>query len=443
MSSTSKLSRRDFLRMATLVAGGAALAACQPKPTEVAKEEPGDQPPVEAEKSVRLGVWASPEEFSFFQEWSTPFVESTGIKVNIEYVDWTTYWTKLPTMLSAGTAPDVNEMSNYTMQFGPQKVFADLQPLMASSGLKMADFVESPFKKFMFEGELMAFPMCLTIQMLAYNKDMFDKAGEAYPDNTWDWMKMVEVATKFTKDANGKGPADADFDPANVAQWGIEMALDEESGWSALVFQNEAQYWLENYTKPNFNDPKVVEAFQFLADMILKYKVAPSPTASQKFGGSPFQAGQAAMARQGTYMMLPFQTNITSFVWDVTVPPKGKTRGVMADGIGWTMTKTTPVPDNAWALIKFFNTDGQNFMGKKKWAVPILKAAFDSFAAPPPDHAGDLKEQFDYGFPWPSYKNNQQVDDFMGQKITEIFNGTAPVEASLQEIQDYVAPLVQ
>jgi len=441
--SASKLSRRDFLRMAALATGGAVLAACQPKTATPATGDTSGQPPATAEKSVRLGVWASPEEFSFFQQWSTPFTESTKIKVNIEYVDWSTYWTKLPTLLSAGSAPDVNEMSNYTLQFGPQKVFKDLNPLIASSGLKMDDFVPSPFKKFTFEGELMAFPMCLTIQMLAYNKDMFDKAGEPYPDATWDWAKMLEVAQKFTKDANGKGPGDAAFDTANVAQWGIEMALDEESGWSALVFQNEAEYWLENYTKPNFTDPKVVEAFQFLADMINKYKVAPSPSASQKFGGSPFQAGQAAMARQGTYMMLPFLTNITKFAWDVTVPPKGKTKGVMADGIGWTMTGATKVQEDAWALIKYFNTDGQAFMGKKKWAVPILKSAFDSFATPPPDHAGDLKEQFDYGHPWPSYKNNQQVDDFLGQKCTEIFDGKATPAAALQEIQDYVAPLVK
>jgi multiple sugar transport system substrate-binding protein len=440
------------MRLAALTTGGVTLAACSPAATTAPAVAPeatkaADQPtlaaPAAAAGEVRMGVWAGPEEVTFFNDWVKPF-QDKGNKVKIEYVDWTTYWTKLPTQFSAGTAPDVMEMSNYTLQFGPQGVLADLNNFFtADTSLKKDDYVAVPFEKFTYQGKLVAFPMCLTIQMLAYNKDIFDAAKEPYPDNTWDWAKMVEVATKFTKDKNGKGPKDADFDAASVTQWGIEMALDEESGWSALVYQNGAEYWLENYTKPNFTDPKVVEAFQFLTDMINKDKVAPSPAAQAKFSGSAFQAGQAAMARQGTYMMVPYFTNIKNFQWDVTVPPKGKTRGVMADGIGWSMNNTSKVKDDAWKLIKYFNSEGQTFMGGRHWAVPILKNAFDSFGKAPPEHAASLKEEFDYGHRWPAYTNQQQVDDFEGQKITEILNGTTPAAQGLQEIQDFVAPLVK
>jgi multiple sugar transport system substrate-binding protein len=379
----------------------------------------------------------------YFNDWVKPYNDK-GNKVKLEYVDWTTYWTKLPTQFSAGTAPDVIEMSNYTLQFGPQGVLADQNEFFtADTSLKKDDFVAVPFEKFTYQGKLVAFPMCLTIQMLAYNKNIFDAAKEPYPDNTWNWAKMVEVAKKFTKDKNGKGPEEAGFDIGNVTQWGIEMDLGEESGWSALVFQNDAEYWLDNYTKPNFTDPKVVEAFQFLSDMINTHKVAPSPAAQLKFSGSAFQAGQAAMARQGTYMMVPYFTNVKSFTWDVTVPPQGKKRGVIADGIGWSMSNAGTVKDDAFKLIKYFNTEGQNFMGGRHWAVPILKSAFDSFAKAPPDHAGDLKEEFDYGHRWPSYANNQQVDDYLGQKIAEIFNANTTPLKGLQEIQDFVAPLVK
>jgi multiple sugar transport system substrate-binding protein len=443
-----KVSRRDFLRVAAATTAGSVLVACAPKATEAPKptEAPstgGAAPSAAGEKSVRLGVWASPEEFNFFQEWVKPYQESSGTKVNIEYVDWTTYWTKLPTQFSAGTAADVLEMSNFTLQFGPQNVLADLNSFFDTSGLKKDDFVAVPFEKFTYEGKLISFPLGLTIQMLAYNKDIFDKAGEPYPDNTWDWAKMREVAMKFTKDKNGKGPADADFDVANVTQWGIEMQLDEESGWAPLVFQNEADYWKDNYTTANFTDPKVVEAFQFLTDLINVDKCAPSPAAQQKFSGSAFQAGQAAMSRQGTYMLLTYITNIKSFKWDVAVPPKGKTRGVFADGIGWSMSNGTKIKDDAFALIKWLNTDGQKYMAEKHWQVPILKSAYEFFASPPPDHAKDLKEQFDYGHRWPAYKNQQQVDDFIGQKTTEIFDGKAKPADALKEIQDYVDPLVK
>src|SRR4051812_22291145 len=52
-------------------------------------------------RTIRMGVWAGPEELQLFQEWVKPFIKKTGIDVKIEYVDWTTYWTKLPTQFSA------------------------------------------------------------------------------------------------------------------------------------------------------------------------------------------------------------------------------------------------------------------------------------------------------------------------------------------------------
>jgi len=457
-----RLSRRDFLQMATLVTGGAVLAACAPQPTPTqapaaaqptattaaaqptAPAAPTQAPAAASGKNVRMGVWAGPDEIKYFNQWVKPW-QDKGHSVNIEYVDWTTYWTKLPTQFSAGTAADVLEMSNFTLQFGPQGVLADLNPFITSNtDLKMDDFVAVPFEKFTYQGKLISFPMCLTIQALCYNKDIFDKASEPYPDNTWDWAKMVTVAQKLTKDNTGKGPTDSGFDVTNVVQWGAEMSLDEESGWSCLVYQNGTDYWKDNYTTPNFTDPAVVEAFQFLADMINKDQVSPSPAATQKFNGSVFQAGQAAFSRVGTYMLLPYLNNIKGFNWDVTVPPQGpKGRGVMADGIGWSMNQASTVQDDAFALIKYFNTDGQAFEGSQHWAVPILKSAFTSFATPPPEHVATLKEEFDYGHRWPAYANQQQVDDFIGQKTTDIFNGKEPAAQGLKEIQDFVGPLVK
>jgi multiple sugar transport system substrate-binding protein len=439
-----QLTRRDFLSVVALTTSSIALAACAAPAAQPQAGQTEAAAPSGEGASMRLGVWADPDQVPFFENWVKPYQDQSGKTVNIEYVDWTTYWTKLPTQFSAGDAPDVIEMSNYTLQFGPQGVLADLHPFLdIDADIKMDDYVAVPFEKFDYQGQLISFPMGLTIQMLAYNKKIFDDAGVAYPDDTWDWNNMAETAVQLTKDANGNGPTDANFDATNVVQWGIEMALDEESGWSALVYQNGADYWKNDYTEPNFTDPAVVEAFQFLADLINKDKAAPSPAAQQKFSGSAFQAGQAAMARQGTYMLLPYVKNITSFEWDVTVPPQGKTRGVMADGIGWSMSSGSAVKDDAWALIKYFNSDGQEFMGSQKFAIPILKSAFESFGSPPPEHVGSLQAEFDYGHRWPTYANQQQVDDFIGQKTAQIFDGQVPVADALAEIQDFVAPLVK
>ena len=52
---------------------------------------------------------------------------------------------------------------------------------------------------------------------------MFDAAGLAYPDDTWDWAKLVEVGKQLTKDADGDGKTD---------QWGLYTETsDMENYW--------------------------------------------------------------------------------------------------------------------------------------------------------------------------------------------------------------------
>src|SRR5207253_2864867 len=110
-----------------LTTSGVVLAACVPPAAQPGAGQ--SSAPAAAAVEVRLGVWASPDEAKFFEDWVKPY-RNEGHKVNIEYVDWNTYWTKLPTQFSAGTAPDVMEMSNFTLQFGPQGVLADLHPFL-------------------------------------------------------------------------------------------------------------------------------------------------------------------------------------------------------------------------------------------------------------------------------------------------------------------------
>ncbi len=172
--------------------------------------------------------------------------------------------------------------------------------------------------------------------------------------------------------------------------------------------------------------------------------VAPSPAAAQKFNGSAFQAGQAAISRVGTYQLLPFLTEHQDFPVGRDCASQGP-QGARRDG-GWHWLVdecSSKVPDDAFKLIKYFNTEGQTFEGSQHWAVPILKSAFTSFATPPPEHIADLKEEFDYGHRWPAYANQQQVDDFITQKTTDLFNGKEPVAQGLKEIQDFVGPLVK
>ena len=58
---------------------------------------------------------------------------------------------------------------------------------------------------------------------------MFDAAGIPYPDETWDWAKLADVAQQLTL----RTPT------ARPTQWGFYTeTTDMENYWSELVWQN-------------------------------------------------------------------------------------------------------------------------------------------------------------------------------------------------------------
>ncbi|NIQ99401.1 MAG: extracellular solute-binding protein, partial [Gemmatimonadales bacterium] len=44
------------------------------------------------------------------------------------------------------------------------------------------------------EGALFSLPRYTSVYVLFYNKDLFDAAGLAYPDNTWTWDDYLSAA---------------------------------------------------------------------------------------------------------------------------------------------------------------------------------------------------------------------------------------------------------
>ncbi len=108
-------------------------------------------------------------------------------------------------------------------------VLLDLKPFIDRDGYDLGQLADQAVADFTTPDGQFGLPRDLNVVALYYNKKMFDAAGIAYPDDTWDWAKLVEVGKQLTvKDANGK-----------VSQWGFYTeTTDMENYWSSLVWQN-------------------------------------------------------------------------------------------------------------------------------------------------------------------------------------------------------------
>ena len=174
-------------------------------------------------------------------------------------------------------------------------VLLDLTPLVAADGYDLGQLDANAVKQFTSpDGVVFGLPRDLNTTALYYNKAMFDAASIPYPDETWDWDKLVEVAKKLTLDKDGDGTVD---------QWGLYTeTTDMENAWSSFVWQAGGDILNADGTATALDKPESAAGIQFLQDLIWKHKVMADPALFAETGDA-FEQGLAAMEMNGSWLV--------------------------------------------------------------------------------------------------------------------------------------------
>jgi multiple sugar transport system substrate-binding protein len=100
-------------------------------------------------------------------------------------------------------------------------VALDLFPYLARIGVDPARFDPTLMAVFRRGAGLYGFPKGFTPVVVAYNKDLLDRAAIPYPTDDWTWDDFLRVAKQLTRDTDGDGSIDqwgGAFDP-RLALW--------------------------------------------------------------------------------------------------------------------------------------------------------------------------------------------------------------------------------
>jgi N,N'-diacetylchitobiose transport system substrate-binding protein len=104
-----------------------------------------------------------------------------GVKVNVQYQEWTTHLQKFDATLAGGNTPDVIEMGNTEMtKYMAAGAFADLtadKSKFPNSSTWLSGLAQSST----YDGKLMGVPYYAASRVVIYNTDLFKKAGVAKP----------------------------------------------------------------------------------------------------------------------------------------------------------------------------------------------------------------------------------------------------------------------
>lgn len=282
--------------------------------------------------------------------------ENPDIKVNMNYIAYADYNSKLNTVLASGDAPDIFyvDQSN-AKDWGLNGVAKDLAPLFEAEGQDPKD-IYTEQALFYTDDNLWATSGNLTTVVLYYNKEMLEAAGIAAPSNDasdpWTWEEYVDAARKLTKDANGKTSLEDGFDSNSIATYGTLMT--STTSWitmSGLLYSNGSGFANEDGTELAIDDPEGIKVLQSIADLSEKYHCAPTVGESKGIqqASSMLMNGQLAMFMDGAYIYPEFKTE--DYDIGVTAQPMFKEPSGMAMGAAWMMSEKTK---NEEAAFKFY-----------------------------------------------------------------------------------------
>jgi multiple sugar transport system substrate-binding protein len=376
---------------------------------------------------IEYAIWGDPAEITNQQAIVKGFTDANPtIKVKVTVSDWDAYWDKVQTGLAGGAAPDVFAMDG---PLGPdyqtRDVLLDLTPLIQAEGYDLTQIDPNAVRQFTTrDGKVFGLPRDLNVIALFYNKAMFDAAGIPYPDDTWDWTKLVEVAHKLTLDTDGDGTTD---------QWGLYTeTTDMENAWSSFVWQAGGDVLTADGSKSALDKPESAAGIQFLQDLIWKEKVVPDPALFAETGDA-FEQGVAAMEINGSWLV---PTDLAADIQLGIAPlPKGPAaKATSINATGAVIYKGTKSPEAAWALVKYLDSPAaQEKIMALKASVPANAQILATTYASAFDGAKVFADSLAFAHLKPSFVGYDEFTTLLQGELDEnVFN--APNETAADAI---------
>jgi len=304
--------------------------------------------PVLAAKKVTL-IWTRWEQLvrkAYGEEIARLFEkEHPGIKVKLQFP--ANYNEKVLVSIAGGTPPDVMDFDAGGIgMFLKRRALVDLSPYIERDNLTFPEDTFFPvFDYYKYKGKMYGLPCIFAPSGIFYNKDLFDKAGVPYPTDDWTWKDHLRIARKMTKVNEETGRTEI---------WGC-LAVSVHSQ-IPLICNFGGRIMNEDHTRCVVDSPEGIKGIQLYRDYVLKYKVAPSPTEAQRFGGgwtAMFAAGKMATMWAHPWMISYFKKAGVNFdiVRVFTNATGEKVAYIDSDGIG--IPVGSKHIEEAWEFIKF------------------------------------------------------------------------------------------
>ena len=190
----------------------------------------------------------------FWQGLAEQYTKQTGVKVDLQVIDWNSIDQQVSTMIQNNQPPDVLNLNSFSSYAKDGLLYSADEALSPKT---REDFLEAFARGGTYRGTLYGFPILASARAFFYNRDLLERA-KVEPPRTWD--ELVAAARKVQALGNGTigyalplGPEEAQ------AEWSIWM-------WNNGGDWKSGDAW-------TINSDKNVQTLTFLAALANTHRV--------------------------------------------------------------------------------------------------------------------------------------------------------------------------
>ncbi|WNB91169.1 sugar ABC transporter substrate-binding protein [Bacillus sp. NEB1478] len=370
-----------------------------------------------------ITVWGMGEEAKSLPKIAEEFEkENPKIDVKVQAIPWDQAHDKLLTAVASKKGPDVVQMgTTWIPEFGAAGALKDLTPFIKDNPeLDPKNFFEGSVATTKYEDKMVGVPWYVDTRVLYYRTDLLEEAGFKEAPKTWEELKAA--ADKLAKRGKGK--------------YGISLDSKEQSLGFMFARQNGAELLGPN-NEPKFNDPKFVEAIEYLNSF---YKDGATPKDDlgidiiQAFSGD----GILPMFISGPWMikMINDQAPDLKGKWSTAVLPK-KENNISA--LGGSNLSVFEYTKNEKEAVKF-----AAFMSKPetqlKWmemtnSLPATQKSWDDESLKGNEYYNAFGEQMKASQPMPVIKQWEEIAQTYLKSFEKIYRGKVDVKTEMDNFQ--------
>lgn len=363
------------------------------------------------------------------------------VEIQVQVTSWDEYWTKLDAAAESGQLPDIFWMhTNQILKYADYGKLEDVTDLYDDVE---PDYYTTHFSDISLanakgsDGRMYGVPKDKDTVCLVYNREMFDAAGVAYPDESWTWDDLKSASAQIYE---------------KTGKYGYMAYADEQLGYWNFVYQAGGYILNEDKTKAGFLDAGTRKAMEFYIGLQNEPWCPDQNYFAETAPGNAFMSEQGAMYLEGNWNLISFMENNKEMIgkWDVAVLPKcpdpvrGDGRATISNGLCYSTGAKGKKLEYARDFLKFAGSEeGQRVQGLSGAAIPAYKgledtwiSAFDQY-----DYKLDVQkcvDMFPYGVQSVNNASRPNWKTQINDLLLKIYSGELSLDQGLEDMQKLV-----